>query len=244
MYLMSGKTVLITGGTRGIGAVTAKAFLEKGYRVVSNYVHDDVAAQSFRNETSIPIYKWDVADPHACMAGVRKILDEIGAIDVLVNNAGITRDHTLQKMTIEEWKAVIDTDLSSCFYMCRTVIDSMKMKGFGRIINLSSIVGVTGQFGQTNYSAAKAGVIGLTKSLALETASKGITVNAIEPGFIKTEMLSTIPEETLKAIVERIPVKRLGHPEEIARAILFLADEESGFITGETLAVNGGMHMG
>jgi acetoacetyl-CoA reductase len=147
-------------------------------------------------------------------------------------------------MTIEEWKAVIDTDLSSCFYMCRTVIDSMKMKGFGRIINLSSIVGVTGQFGQTNYSAAKAGVIGLTKSLALETASKGITVNAIEPGFIKTEMLSTIPEETLKAIVERIPVKRLGHPEEIARAILFLADEESGFITGETLAVNGGMHMG
>jgi len=241
---MSGKTVLITGGTRGIGAVTAKAFLEKGYRVVSNYVHDDVAAQWFRNETSIPIYKWDVADPNACMAGVRKILDEIGAIDVLVNNAGITRDHTLQKMTIEEWKAVIDTDLSSCFYMCRTVIDSMKMKGFGRIINLSSIVGVTGQFGQTNYSAAKAGVIGLTKSLALETASKGITVNAIEPGFIKTEMLITIPEETLKAIVERIPIKRLGHPEEIARAILFLADEESGFITGETLAVNGGMHMG
>lgn len=241
---MTGKTVLVTGGTRGIGAVTAKLFQAKGYRVVSNYVHNDEAASEFRTETNIPIYRWDVADHGACTAGVRRIQEEVGNIDVLVNNAGITRDHTLQKMTIDEWKSVIETDLSSCFYMCRAVIDSMRSRGFGRIVNLSSIVGVAGHFGQTNYSAAKAGILGFTKSLALETASHGITVNAIEPGFIDTEMLSSIPEDMLKTIVERIPVKRLGHPEEVARAILFLTDDEAGFITGETLAVNGGMHMG
>ena len=237
------RIVLITGGIRGIGSVTAKAFKAKGYRVVSNYAHDDASATSFHEETGIPIYKWDVADPNACIEGVKKISDEIGPIEVLVNNAGITHDHTLLKMPIEDWKAVIETDLSSCFYMARAVLEAMRTNRFGRIISISSISGTAGQFGQTNYSAAKAGIIGFTKSLALETASKGITVNAIAPGFTLTEMLKTIPEDKLREIIERIPVKRLGKPDDIARGVLFLADDNAGFITGETLAINGGIYM-
>ena len=237
------RIVLITGGIRGIGSVTAKAFKQKGYQVVANYAHDEVNAQSFHEETGIPIYKWDVADPNACLDAVKRISIEVGPIDILVNNAGITHDHTILKMTVEEWRSVIEIDLSSCFYMSRAVIEAMKAKEFGRIISVSSISGIAGQFGQSNYSAAKAGIVGFTKSLALETASKGITVNAIAPGFTLTDMLKTIPDDALKAIIERIPVKRLGSPEDIARGILFLADDNAGFITGETLPINGGMYM-
>jgi len=237
------RIVLITGGTTGIGAVTAKAFKTKGYQVVANYAFNEESAQSFHKETGIAIYQWNITDPQACIEGVQKIVADMGTIDVLVNNAGITRDHTLQNMPIEDWHAVLDTDLSSCFYMTRAVLGSMRDKGFGRIINLSSISGMAGQFGQTNYAAAKAGILGFTKSLALETAAKGITVNAVAPGFIKTTMLDTIPDHVMKALIDRIPVKRLGTPEDIARAILFLADDEAGFITGETFAINGGLYM-
>lgn len=237
------RIVLITGGTRGIGAVTAKAFKAKGYQVAVNYAFDEEGAQAFHKKTGIAIFKWDLTDADACIDGVQKIAKTIGTIDVLVNNAGITRDHTLQNMPIEDWHAVINTDLSSCFYMARAVIGAMLNKGFGRIINISSISGMAGQFGQTNYAAAKAGILGFTKALALETASKGITVNAVAPGFTKTTMLDTIPEKVLTTLIERIPVKRLGEPQDIARAVLFLAEDEAGFITGETLAVNGGLYM-
>ena len=177
------------------------------------------------------------------MEGVRKIEAEMGTVDVLVNNAGITKDHTLQKMPVEDWHDVINTDLCACFNMSRAVIGAMRDKGFGRIVNISSISGMAGQFGQTNYAAAKAGILGFTKALALETAGKGITVNAVAPGFTRTTMLDTIPDQVLKDLVERIPVKRLGKPEDIARAVLFLAADDADFITGETLAVNGGLYM-
>ncbi|MFN7834666.1 MAG: acetoacetyl-CoA reductase [Burkholderiaceae bacterium] len=238
------RIVLITGGTTGIGAVTAKAFKAKGYQVVANYAFDEESARAFHKETGIAIFNWNVTDADACIAGVQKIAAEIGAVDVLVNNAGITRDHTLQKMPVEDWHAVLDTDLSACFYMARAVIGAMRDKGFGRIINISSISGIAGQFGQTNYAAAKAGILGFTKALALESAAKGVTVNAVAPGFTKTTMLDTIPEKMLTALIERIPVGRLGQPQDIARAVLFLADDEASFITGETLAVNGGLYMG
>ncbi|MBY0544587.1 MAG: acetoacetyl-CoA reductase [Gammaproteobacteria bacterium] len=238
------RIVLITGGTTGIGAVTAKTFKEKGYQVVVNFAFGDEAAAEFNKQTGIPIYKWDVTDADACMDGVKKVIAECGAVDVLVNNAGITRDHTIQKMPVADWHSVINTDLGSCFNMARAVIDSMRAKKFGRIISISSISGMAGQFGQTNYAAAKAGILGFTKALALETADKGITVNAVAPGFTKTSMLNTIPNNVLEALITRIPVKRLGKPEDIARAVLFLAADDADFITGETLAVNGGLYMG
>jgi len=237
------RTVLITGGTTGIGAVTAKTFKAKGYEVAVNYAFGDESAQAFNKETGIAIYKWNVTDPDACIEGVKKIATEMGTVDVLVNNAGITRDHTLQKMSVEDWHAVINTDLGACFYMSRAVIEAMREKGFGRIVNISSISGMAGQFGQTNYAAAKAGILGFTKALALETAAKGITVNAVAPGFTKTTMLDTMPEKVLTALIERVPVKRLGKPEDIARAVMFLAADDADFITGETLAVNGGLYM-
>ena len=237
------RIVLITGGTTGIGAVTALAFKTAGYQVAVNYAFGDDVAQAFKTKTGIPIYKWDVTDADACMAGIEKMTKETGTVDVLVNNAGITRDHTLSKMPVEDWHSVINTDLGSCFNMSRAVIGPMREKNFGRIVNISSISGMAGQFGQTNYAAAKAGIIGFTKALALETAAKGITVNAVAPGFTKTTMLDTIPEKVLNDLIERIPVKRLGKPEDIARAVLFLAADDAGFITGETLAVNGGLYM-
>jgi acetoacetyl-CoA reductase len=237
------RVVLITGGTTGIGAVTAKAFQAKGYQVVVNYAFDEHVAHAFHDETRIPIFKWNVSDADACIQGVRKIAAQIGDVEILVNNAGITRDHTMQKMPLEDWHAVINTDLGSCFYLSRAVLGAMQDKSFGRIINISAVSGMAGQFGQTNYAAAKAGIIGFTKSLALETAARGITVNAVAPGFTKTRMLDTIPEKVLAALIERVPVKRLGRPQDIARAVLFLADDEAGFITGETLAVNGGFYM-
>ena len=237
------RIVLVTGGTSGIGAATAAAFKESGYTVCVSYGHNEEAAQKFYKETGIPVYKWDIADPESCMNGVKKVAADLGDIEILVNNAGIARDATLQKMSVEEWKSVIDTDLGSCFNMARALIGPMKEKKFGRIINLSSVNGIAGQFGQTNYAAAKAGIIGFTKSLALETARKGITVNAVAPGYTDTHMMDKVEEKILQSILEKVPVGRLARPEEIARAILFLADEYAGFFTGETLSVNGGLYM-
>lgn len=237
------RIVLITGGTTGIGAVTAQGFKKSGYIVAANFYKNTAESQDFSAKTGIPSYEWDVSDPEACLAGVRKVEQALGPVEILVNNAGIVRDHTIQKMTVDEWKSVIDTDLGACFNMTRAVIPSMKERKFGRIINISSINGLAGQFGQTNYAAAKAGVIGFTKALALETARSGITANAVAPGYTQTSMMDKVPEDVLKGIIDKVPVGRLAKPEEIARAILFLADEESAFITGETLSVNGGLYM-
>lgn len=238
------RLALVTGGTRGLGAAMCKAFKGAGYNVAANYVVYDDAAQKFEQETGIKIYKWDVSDPDQCMKGVEDVTRDFGAnIDVLVNNAGITKDVMMHKMPIDSWDTVIGVDLSSMFYMSRSVINQMRDKNFGRIINISSINGVKGQMGQTNYSSAKAGILGFTKALAQECASKGITVNAIAPGYIATDMVKAVPEEILKTIVAKIPVGRLGEPDEIARAVLFLAADEAGFITGSTLNVNGGQLM-
>ncbi len=237
------RTVLVTGGTRGIGAAICKAFQDAGYKVAANYAHNDKVAESFSKETGIPVYKWDVGHPDECAAGAEKVTDEVGGIEILVNNAGIIRDSMFHKMPFDNWQAVIETNLNSCYAMTKAVIGDMREKKFGRIVNVSSINAQDGQLGQTNYSAAKAGILGFTKALARETATKGITVNAIAPGYIRTDMTSDIPDKIMQAIVDKIPVGRLGEPEEIARAVLFLAADEAGFITGETLSVNGGNHM-
>ncbi|MFA7253917.1 MAG: beta-ketoacyl-ACP reductase [Patescibacteria group bacterium] len=237
------RVVLITGGTTGIGAKTALMFKENGYQVVCNYIVNKEKAQSFSATTGIAVYEWDVTDPDACEAGFKKISDDFGPVSILVNNAGIIKDHTITKMTVEEWKSVLNVDLNACFYMARQAVPAMKEQKFGRIISLSSVNGLAGQFGQTNYAAAKAGIIGFTKSLALETARYGITANAVAPGYTDTSMMQAVPDETLQKIIDKVPVGRLAKPEEIARAILFLAHDESGFITGETLSVNGGLYM-
>lgn len=237
------RVVLITGGTTGIGAKTALMFKENGYQVVCNYIGNKEKAQSFSATTGIAVYEWDVTDPDACEAGFKKISDDFGPVSILVNNAGIIKDHTITKMTVEEWQSVLNVDLNACFYMARQAVPAMKEQKFGRIISLSSVNGLAGQFGQTNYAAAKAGIIGFTKSLALETARYGITANAVAPGYTDTSMMQAVPDETLQKIIDKVPVGRLAKPEEIARAILFLAHDESGFITGETLSVNGGLYM-
>lgn len=237
------RIVLITGGTTGIGAITARRFKDAGYKVAVNYYKNDDEAMAFSKSAGIPVYGWDVSNAEACLEAVKKIEAEIGNIEVLVNNAGIIRDHTIHKMSVDEWTSVINTDLGSCFNMCRAVVLSMKENKFGRIINISSINALAGQFGQTNYAAAKAGIIGFTKSLALETARSGITANAVAPGYTETSMMEKVPADVLKSIVDKVPVGRLAKPEEIARAIQFLADDESAFITGETLSVNGGLYM-
>ena len=238
------RTALVTGGTRGIGAAIGRALKASGYRVAASYHGNDTAATKFKMESGIPIYKWDVASFDACTEGVREVVADFGPIDVLVNNAGTTKDSTFHKMTPEQWSAVVNTNLGSLFNMTRQVIEGMRARKFGRIINISSINGQKGQFGQVNYSAAKAGDIGFTKALALENAKGGITVNAICPGYINTEMVQAVPKDVLeKSILPLIPVGRLGEPEEIARAVLFLAAEEAGFITGSTLSINGGQYM-
>jgi acetoacetyl-CoA reductase len=238
------RTALVTGGTRGIGAAISKALKGAGYNVAASYAGNDEAAAKFKAETGIAVYKWDVASFDACAEGVKKVEAEIGAIDVLVNNAGITRDTPFHKMTLDQWNAVINTNLGSLFNMSRQVIEGMRSRKFGRIINISSINGQKGQFGQVNYSASKAGDIGFTKALALETARGGITVNAICPGYINTEMVQAVPKDVLdQKILPLIPANRLGEPEEIARAVVFLASEDSGFITGSTLSVNGGQYL-
>jgi len=238
------RVALVTGGTRGIGAAISTALKQAGYQVAANYGGNDEAANQFKSETGIPVYKFDVSDPAASEAGIRAIESELGPVDILVNNAGITRDGMFHKMTFDQWSAVIRTNLDSMFACTRPVIEGMRERSFGRIIIISSINGQKGQMGQSNYAAAKAGVIGFAKALALENANKGITVNVIAPGYIATEMVKAVPEEVLKSkILPLIPVGRLGEAEEVARGVLFLAGDDAGFITGSTLSLNGGQYM-
>ncbi|MBI1273477.1 MAG: acetoacetyl-CoA reductase [Alphaproteobacteria bacterium] len=237
------RTAIVTGGTRGIGEAIAVALKAAGCNVAATYHGNDEAAKAMSDKTGIATCKFDVADFAACAEGVRKIEADLGPVDILVNNAGITRDSFLHKMEPEQWHAVLETNLTSLFNMSRNVIEGMRARKWGRIINISSINGQSGQIGQTNYSAAKAGVIGFTKALALEGAPKGITVNAIAPGYVDTDMVRAVPFNVLEAIVARIPVKRLGNTDEIAKAVLFLVSEEAAFMTGSTLTINGGMYM-
>ena len=238
------RVVLVTGGTRGIGRAISVGLKEAGFNVAANYGGNDEAANKFKGETGIAVFKWDVADYEACKQGVAQVEGDLGPVEVLVNNAGITRDTTLHRMTPEQWRAVIATNLDSLFYMTRCVIEGMRERNFGRIISISSINGQKGQFGQANYAAAKAGLIGFTKSVAQENAAKGITANVVAPGYIGTEMVRAVPEDVLKSkILPLIPVGRLGEPEEIARCVTFLAGDDAGFITGSTLSANGGQYM-
>lgn len=238
------RVALVTGGTRGIGAAISRALKAAGYKVAANYAGNDEAAQAFKAETGVPVFKWDVSDYAACAEGVKAVEAALGPIEVLVNNAGITRDAMFHKMTVEQWNAVIGTNLNSLFNMTHPLWTGMRDRSFGRVICISSINGQKGQMGQANYSAAKAGDIGFVKALAQEGAAKGITVNAICPGYIGTEMVKAVPQDVLeKRILPLIPVGRLGEPEEIARAVLFLASDEAGFITGSTLSVNGGQYL-
>jgi acetoacetyl-CoA reductase len=238
------RVAVVTGGTRGIGEAISKALKTAGYTVAANYAGNDEAAQKFKAATGIPVYKWDVSSYDSCVEGVKKVEAELGPIEVLVNNAGITRDSTFHRMTPEQWSAVINTNLNSLFNMCRPVIEGMRNRKFGRIINISSINGQKGQFGQSNYSAAKAGELGFTKALAQESARAGVTVNAICPGYIATEMVKAVPKDVLdKQILPLIPLGRLGEPEEVARCVVFLASDDAGLITGSTLSANGGQVM-
>jgi acetoacetyl-CoA reductase len=240
---MAGRVALVTGGTRGIGKAISEALKAAGYHVVANYGGNVEAAQKFQDETGIAISKFDVSDFGQVQDAIAKIVEEHGPVEVLVNNAGITRDTTMHRMSIDQWKAVIDTNLTSCFNCSRAVIESMRERGFGRIVNIGSINGQAGQYGQVNYAAAKSGIHGFTKALAQEGAAKGITVNAIAPGYIATDMVRAVPEPVLEKIKARIPVGRLGEAEEIARGVLFLVSDDGGFITGSTLSINGGQHM-
>jgi len=235
---------LVTGGTRGIGEAISIGLKEAGYDVAAIYGGNDEAAAKFKEATGIAVYKWDVGDFDACQAGVAQVQADLGPVDVLVNNAGITRDGMCHKMSPENWNSVIATNLNSVFNMTRGVIEGMRARSYGRIISISSMNGQKGQMGQANYSAAKAGMIGFTKALAQENAFKGITANVVAPGYIATEMVRAVPEEILNSkIIPQIPVGRLGEAEEVARSVVFLASEESGFITGSTLSVNGGQYM-
>jgi acetoacetyl-CoA reductase len=238
------RVAVVTGGTRGIGAAIAKALKAAGYKVAANYGGNDAAAASFNAETGIAVYRWDVSSYEACVEGLGKVAADLGPVDVLVNNAGIARDSMFHRMKPEQWLAVINTNLVSLFNMCRPVIEGMRERKFGRIINISSINGQKGQLGQTNYSAAKAGEIGFTKALAQENARAGITVNAICPGYINTEMVQAVPKDVLeKSILPLIPIGRLGEPAEVARCVVFLASDDAGLITGSTLTANGGQIM-
>lgn len=237
------KVALVTGGTRGIGEVIAIELKEAGYLTVANYGGNDERAREFRERTGIPTYKFDVSDFDACKSGIETIERDIGPVSILVNNAGITRDGTLHKMSQKSWQEVLDTNLGSCFNMSRCVIEGMRERRFGRIVNIGSLNGQAGQYGQVNYAAAKSGIHGFTKALALEGASMGITVNAVAPGYVETDMVRAVPAAVLEKIVARIPVGRLGSAHDIARGVLFLVSDESGFITGSTLSINGGQHM-
>lgn len=237
------RVALVTGGTRGIGEAICMALQDAGHNVAANYGGNDEAAAKFTQATGIPAFKWDVGNMGACQQGVKQVEAALGPVEVLVNNAGITRDGTMHKMSFEQWDAVIRTNLSSCFNMSRCVIEGMRAAGFGRIVNIGSVNGQAGQYGQVNYASAKSGIHGFTKALALEGAAKGITVNAVAPGYIGTEMVRAVPEKVLEKIVATIPVGRLGEASEIARSVLFLVADEAGFITGSTLSINGGQHM-
>ena len=237
------RVAVVTGGIRGIGEAISISLRDAGYKVIANYAAHDERAKAFSAKTGIAVLKWDVGDFNACQTHVDAIVKEHGPIDILVNNAGITRDAPLHKMTHDMWDEVIRVNLTSVFSMSRAVINGMRERGFGRIVNIGSINGQAGQFGQVNYAAAKAGMVGFTKSLALETASKGITVNAIAPGYIDTEMVQSVEKSILLKIISRIPVGRLGHTQEIARAVKFLVSDDAAFITGSTLTINGGQYM-
>lgn len=238
-----GRVALVTGGTRGIGEAICVALKDNGYEVVANYGGNEQAAAEFTKRTGIKAVKFDVSDFDQVTAGIQSIESSIGPVEVLVNNAGITRDGTMHKMSFEQWDKVIQTNLASCFNTCRCVIDGMRERNFGRIVNIGSVNGQAGQYGQVNYAAAKSGIHGFTKALALEGATKGITVNAIAPGYVETDMVRAVPAEVLQKIIRTIPVGRLGQPEDIARSVLFLVDDSAGFITGSTLSINGGQHM-
>jgi acetoacetyl-CoA reductase len=237
------RVAVVTGGTRGIGEAISVALQKAGYKVAAAYLGNDDRARAFSERSGVKTVKFDVAKFDACQQAVKDIEATLGPIEVLVNNAGITRDGTLQRMTFEQWNEVIQTNLSSCFNMCRCVIEGMRARNFGRIVNIGSINGQAGQYGQVNYAAAKSGIHGFTKALAQEGAKFGITVNAIAPGYIDTDMVRAVPAPVLEKIVARIPVGRLGQADEIARGVLFLVADEAGFITGSTLSINGGQHM-
>ncbi len=238
------RVALVTGGTRGIGLAITEAFHKAGYKVAANYAGNDKAARAAEAEMAgVKCFKWDVGDYEACQAGIRKVEADLGPVDILVNNAGITRDGFFHKMNVDAWREVMRVDLDSLFHMTRPVVDGMRGRGFGRIVNISSINGQKGQAGQVNYSAAKAGMIGFTKALAQEGANKGVTVNCICPGYIDTEMVAAMPEAALAKVVATIPAGRLGHAPEIARAVLFLASDDAGFITGTTMTVNGAQYI-
>ncbi len=237
------RVAVVTGGTRGIGEAISLGLKEAGYKVAAVYAGNDEKAREFSERTGIAVFKWDVSSFDACKEGLAKVEAELGPVEIVVNNAGITRDGVLHRMSFEQWNDVIQTNLTSCFNMCRNVIDGMRERGFGRIVNIGSINGQAGQYGQVNYAAAKSGIHGFTKALAQEGAAKGITVNAIAPGYIDTDMVRAVPPNVLEKIVAKVPVGRLGKASEIARGVLFLVADEGGFVTGATLSFNGGQHM-
>jgi acetoacetyl-CoA reductase len=237
------RVAIVTGGTRGIGEAISIALRDMGMKVAANYAGNEERAREFSERTGIATYKWDVSNFEACQDGVRKVEADLGPVDVVVNNAGITRDTTIRKMSHQQWQEVIDTNLGGCFNMAKAVFDGMTGRKYGRIVNIGSINGQAGQYGQVNYAAAKSGIHGFTKALAQEGARFGVTVNTIAPGYIDTDMVAAVPEDVLQKIIAKIPVGRLGHAEEIARAVAFLVDEKGGFITGSTLSINGGQHM-
>ena len=237
------RVAVVTGGTRGIGEAISLALRDAGMNVAANYAGNEEKARDFTGRTGIPSYKWDVSDFESCVAGVQQVEAALGPVDVLVNNAGITRDATMRKMSRRMWEEVIDVNLGGCFNMAKVVFEGMADRKYGRIVNIGSINGQAGQYGQVNYAAAKSGIHGFTKALAQEGARSGVTVNAIAPGYIDTDMVAAVPEDVLQKIVARIPVGRLGQASEIARGVTFLCAEEGGFITGSTLSINGGQHM-
>jgi acetoacetyl-CoA reductase len=237
------RVAIVTGGTRGIGEAVSIALKDQGFTVAASYAGNVEKAKAFTERTGIATYQWDVADHEACLASCAQIAADLGPIDVVVNNAGITRDGTLLRMSYEAWKEVIDTNLGGCFNMAKATFPGMLERGWGRIVNIGSINGQAGQYGQVNYAAAKSGIHGFTKALAQEGAKKGVTVNAIAPGYIDTDMVAAVPAEVLAKIVAKIPVGRLGQASEIARAVGFLCSDDGGFITGSTLSINGGQHM-
>lgn len=237
------RVAIVTGGTRGIGEAISVGLKNAGYSVAANYAGNDERARAFAAKTGIAVYKWNVASFEECQAGVKTVESDLGPVDIIVNNAGITRDGTMKKMQRNGWDEVLDTNLGGCFNMCKAAWDGMLARGFGRVVNIGSINGQAGQYGQVNYAAAKSGIHGFTKALAQEGAAKGITVNAIAPGYIDTDMVAAVPPEVLEKIKSRIPVGRLGKAEEIARGVLFLVADDAGFVTGSTMSINGGQHM-